>query len=181
MARESSRPAAHYCPQCAGELVPRVLGAGDPPRLTCVRCGFVLYLNPKVAACAIFCQDNGIVLVRRAIEPAEGKWAFPGGFVDLGETAPAAAMRETLEETGLRVSLTGILDVYSFGGHEVLVVVYAGDVVGGSPRAGAECSELGYFAPESLPWDELAFESTAAALHDYVRRFFPRVRTPRLS
>jgi 8-oxo-dGTP diphosphatase len=180
MTGESVTRDARYCLKCGGDLELRTLNTGEPARLTCVRCGFVFYLNPKVAASAIFCLDNGIVLVRRDIEPSRGKWSFPGGFVDLGETAAAAAVRETLEETGLRVTPTGILDVYSSTGNDVLVVVYAADLVGGEAQAGAECSDVSCFPPESLPWDELAFESTQAALRDYVRRFFPRVRVPRL-
>jgi ADP-ribose pyrophosphatase YjhB (NUDIX family) len=159
--------------------MPRVLREHEQPRLCCVQCGFVFYLNPKAVAAAAFSHDYGIVLVRRAIEPAMGRWAFPGGFVDLGETATAAAIRETKEETGLQISLTGILDVYSTGANDVLLIVYAGDVVGGSVRLGVECSEIGHFAPESLPWDEVGFETTRNALRDYVRRFYPRARVPR--
>ena len=44
---------------------------------------------------------------------------------------------------------------------------------------GDECDEARPFPPESIPWGELAFESTRAALRDYIRRFFPRVRVPR--
>jgi hypothetical protein len=77
------------------------------------------------------------------------------------------------------VSLTGILDVYSFAGSEVAVVVYAAEVVGGTLKACDECDEARAFAPEEIPWGELAFDSTRAALRDYVRRFFPRVRIPR--
>ena len=181
MVRETLRNTARYCPQCGGPLMPRVLREREPPRLCCVECGFVHYLNPRAVAAAVFSQDNAIVLVRRAIEPAKGRWALPGGFVDLGESAAAAAVRETMEETGLQVSLTGILDVYSAGRHEVLLIVYAADVVGGVEHLGPECSELGRFAPESLPWDELGFETTRAALRDYVRRFFPRARVPRFA
>jgi ADP-ribose pyrophosphatase YjhB (NUDIX family) len=104
---------------------------------------------------------------------------FPGGFVDRGEPAATAALRETLEETGLRVSLTGILDAYSYPPHEVVVIVYAADVVGGELQRGDEAEEVRRFRPEEIPWDELAFESTRAALRDYLRRFFPRVRIPR--
>ncbi len=161
--------------------MPRLLREGEPPRLCCVQCGFVLYLNPKAVSAAVFSHDSGIVLVRRAIEPAKGHWALPGGFVDLGETAAAAAIRETMEETGLQIGLTGILDVYSSGTNEVLLIVYAADVLGGAERLGAECSEIGRFAPELLPWDEVGFETTRAALRDYVRRFFPRVRVPRFA
>jgi ADP-ribose pyrophosphatase YjhB (NUDIX family) len=160
-------------------LEARSLKAGEPARLVCSACDFVFYLDPKVAACTISIVDGGIVLLRRGIEPQWGRWVFPGGFVDRGETVQDAAVRETFEEVKLRVSLTGILDVYSFPGSEVVVIVYAADVVGGSLSVGDEAEEVKAFRPEEIPWDELAFESTRAALKDYIHRFFPRVRTPR--
>ncbi len=168
-----------FCPVCASALASRKLKETEPERLVCELCDFVFYLNPKLAACTICMYEGGIVLLRRAIEPERGKWVFPGGFVDRGETVPDAAVRETLEEVNLRVSLVGILDVYSFPGREVVVVVYSADPVGGSLQKGDECLEVRTFPPEALPWDELAFETTRAALRDYVRRFFPRVRLPR--
>jgi ADP-ribose pyrophosphatase YjhB (NUDIX family) len=168
-----------FCPRCGGGLALRLVKHGEPPRLTCVGCSFIFYLDPKVAACTISMVDGGIVLLRRSIEPALGKWVFPGGFVDRGESVQDAALRETLEEVNLRVSLTGILDVYSFPGHEVVVVVYAADVVGGQLEARDESLEVRTFPPETIPWHDLAFESTRAALRDYVHRFYPRVRVPR--
>jgi ADP-ribose pyrophosphatase YjhB (NUDIX family) len=168
-----------YCPKCGGALEERHVRETDPSRLVCVACGHVFYLDPKVAACAIAILGAGIVLLRRAIEPEKGKWVFPGGFVDRGETVPDAAVREVWEEVGLRVTLTGILDVYSFPGDAVVVVVYAADVAGGELRVGDEAEDVKAFAPEELPWDDLAFPSTRAALRDYLRRFFPRVRIPR--
>jgi len=175
----SAGAAYRFCPRCGNELASRVIKDSEPARLVCDRCTFVFYLDPKVAACTICMVDGGIVLLRRTIEPSLGKWVFPGGFVDRGEQVSAAAIRETLEESQLRVSLTGILDVYSFPGSEVVVIVYAAEVVGGELCAGDECDEARAFPPEAIPWGELAFESTRAALRDYVRRFFPRVRVPR--
>ncbi|HVR71736.1 MAG TPA: NUDIX hydrolase [Vicinamibacteria bacterium] len=174
-------PAGDYrfCALCAGTLESRLVKEGEPPRLVCARCGFVFYLDPKVAACAICMVDGGIVLLRRAIEPSLGKWVFPGGFVDRGETVSGAAVRETLEEVNLRVSPTGILDAYSYPGSQVVVIVYAAEVVGGELQACDECLEVRAFPPEEIPWDDLAFESTRAALRDYLRRFFPRARLPR--
>jgi ADP-ribose pyrophosphatase YjhB (NUDIX family) len=174
-----SRPAFRFCPICGGLLEARNLKEGEPPRLVCTQCEFVFYLDPKVAACAICMIDGGIVLLRRGIEPSYGKWVFPGGFVDRGEPVAQAAVRETLEEVNLDIRLTGILDAYSFPGSEVVVVVYAAEVVGGDLRAQDESLEVRTFPPEALPWDELAFESTRAALRDYLSRFFPRVRAPR--
>jgi ADP-ribose pyrophosphatase YjhB (NUDIX family) len=168
-----------FCPRCGGALEGRRLKDGEPERLVCAACGFVFYLDPKVAACTIFMHEGGIVLLRRAIEPQAGKWVFPGGFVDRGEPVTAAAVRETLEEVNLKVGLLGILDVYSFPDSPIVVVVYAAEVLGGILKACDECDEVKAYPPESLPWGELAFPSTKAALRDYVRRFYPRVRVPR--
>ena len=67
-----------YCPMCGGDLEGRMLRAHEPERLVCVRCGFVFYLDPKVAVGTIIRDErNHIVLVRRAIEPCYGQWVFP--------------------------------------------------------------------------------------------------------
>jgi ADP-ribose pyrophosphatase YjhB (NUDIX family) len=168
-----------FCPKCGIGLESKALKEGEPSRLVCPGCDFVFYLDPKVAACTICMVDGGIVLLKRGIEPQLGKWVFPGGFVDRGESVTDAAVRETREEINLKVSLTGILDVYSFPGSDVVVVVYAAEVTGGELKACDECLEVRAFPPEALPWGELAFESTRAALKDYIHRFFPRVRMAR--
>jgi len=168
-----------FCPKCGHALDTKPLKAGEPPRLVCSSCSFVFYLDPKVAAGTITIVDGGIVLLRRGIDPQWGKWVFPGGFVDRGESVQDAAIRETLEEVRLRVSLTGIIDVYSFPGDDVVMIAYAADVVGGELGVGDEAEDVKAFTPEQIPWPDLAFESTRAALRDYVHRFFPRVRIPR--
>src|ERR1044072_3159072 len=103
-----------FCTRCGGTLAWRVLKESEPQRLVCQACAFVFYLDPKVAACTICMVDGGIVLLKRAIEPRLGTWVVRGGLVAGGEAVAAAAVRETLEESKLRVTLTGILDVYSF-------------------------------------------------------------------
>jgi 8-oxo-dGTP diphosphatase len=179
MAHGAPANAFTFCPKCGHALEPRALRAGEPPRLVCTSCAFVFYMDPKVAAGTICVVDGGIVLLRRAIDPEWGKWAFPGGFVDRGESVQDAAVRETLEEVRLRVSVTGILDVYSYTGTDTVLVVYSADVVGGELATGEEAEDVKAFPPEQIPWDDLAFESTRAALKDYLHRFFPRVRVPR--
>lgn len=166
-------PAAYrFCPPCGGALSSRVIKAGEPARLVCDGCGFVMYLNPKLAACAITAMDGRVVLLRRGIEPELGKWAFPGGFVDRGETAGDAAARETREEVGLLVEVENLVGVYSYPGNEVVVVVYSARSVGGDLGIGDECLEVRTFSPQDIPWADLAFRSTREALLDYVRRYF---------
>jgi len=72
--------AYQFCPRCGGALERRRLKASEPERPVCTRCGFVFYLDPKIAVGTIIeSQDGRLVLVRRAIEPGYGKWVFPGG------------------------------------------------------------------------------------------------------
>lgn len=167
-----------FCPRDAGTLELRAIKPEEPPRLVCSHCGQVLWLDPKVAAGTIFTVDGRIALLRRGIEPAYGRWVFPGGFVNRGEAVAAAAVRETWEEARVRVAVEGLLNVYSYPDWPVVVVVYAATLTEGLPVAGDETLEVGLFAPDLLPWDELAFPSTREALRDYVARHFPSALRP---
>jgi ADP-ribose pyrophosphatase YjhB (NUDIX family) len=160
-------PPFRFCPLCGGRLEKRNIKNLEPDRLVCGGCGFVYYLDPKVAAATVTLIDNRIVLVKRAISPGYGKWVIPGGFVDRGETLEEAAIRETREETNLQVRITGLLNVYSYPGSTVIVVAYSAEALSGVPTACDESLELQLFSYEDLPWPELAFPSTRDALTDY--------------
>ena len=133
----------------------------------CRLCDFVFYLNPKVVAGTIPEQDGRVLLTRRSINPGHGLWTFPGGFVDFGESVTDAAVRETLEETGLAVELTGLHNVYSYPGSPV-IVVYTARVTGGTITPCAENDCVEWRTPAEIPWDALAFDSTREALREWV-------------
>ncbi len=161
-------PVFRFCPACGGPLEARQLKAGDPSRLVCARCGFIVYLDPKVAVGTVITTvDEQIVLVRRAIDPGYGLWVFPGGYVDRGEEITAAAVREAREEAGLQVRLDGLINIYSYPGRPVIIVVYRASVVGGDLRVDEESLEIRAFSREEIPWNELAFRSTREALEDH--------------
>ncbi len=174
-----SVPVYRFCPRCAGGVTPRTLVPGGPARLVCSACRFVLHGDPRLLVGTIATFEGGLVLVRRERQPGRGKWLIPGGFVERGESLEGVAAREALDKTGLRVSLLGILNVYSFPPHEVVTVIYAGDTLDGTLAGAGESAPVQAFAPEQVPWEELAFQTTQAALRDYLRRYFPRVRLPR--
>ena len=158
-----------FCPVCGGVLESRLLREGEPPRLVCTSCGFVFYLDPKVAVGTIIVDEHGrVVLVKRAIEPGYGNWVFPGGYVDRGEEVRAAAVREAREETGLDVRLDRLINIYSYTGRVPVVVVYAATMIGGCLECDEECLEVRLFAKDEIPWTELAFRSTVEGLSDYV-------------
>jgi ADP-ribose pyrophosphatase YjhB (NUDIX family) len=164
-------PEFRFCPRCGGRFEERVLKEGDPERLVCGSCSFVFYLGPKLVAGLIFEMGGGIVLIQRAIEPGYGKWTFPGGFVERGEVAQAAAERETREETGVEVETKGIIGLYTYE-HEIpAIAVFSGRPVGGEPEALDETLAVRRFPRHLLPWAQLAFPSTKHALEDYLRGF----------
>ena len=162
--------AYRFCPACAGALEPRTLKMGDPSRLVCTSCGFVLYLDPKVAVGTIIrTDDERIVLVRRAIEPGYGLWVFPGGYIDRGEQVLDAAIREAREESGLHVRIDALVNIYSYAGTTPIIIVYAATITGGELCTDDECLEAQLFRADEIPWDLLAFRSTREALEDYLR------------
>ncbi|MCC7243045.1 MAG: NUDIX hydrolase [Acidobacteria bacterium] len=160
-----------FCPVCGAPLEPRVLRMGEPARLVCTSgtCGFVFYLDPKVAVGTIITAgDERIVLVKRAIEPGYGKWVFPGGYVDRGEEVTMAAVREAREETGLDVRIDRLIDIYSYAGRTPIIIVYAATALSGDLQVDEEGLEVRWFAPSSIPWDDLAFLSTREAIRDFL-------------
>jgi ADP-ribose pyrophosphatase YjhB (NUDIX family) len=160
-----------FCPRCGGGLSQRTVKLNEPKRLVCQACSFIFYQDPKVVAGTVFTLDGGIVLLKRGVEPALGKWVFPGGYVDRGESVQDAAIRETKEESQLDVKLSALLNVYSYARSPNVIVVYTADVIGGELAAADESVEARIFSPKEMPWDDLAFESTRQALNDYIRSY----------
>jgi len=156
-----------FCPLCAAPLVREAVPPDQREQAVCSTCRFVFYLNPKLVAGTIPEQDGRILLTRRSINPSRGLWTFPGGFVDFGETVTDAALRETFEETGLHVELTGLLNVYSYPGSPV-IIVYRARVTGGVLSPCPENDAQEWMKPTEIPWDRLAFPSTREALREWV-------------
>jgi len=161
----------NFCPRCSGRLGFHEIKDGEPERLVCEECGFIFYQGPKLVAATIFELEGGILLTRRAIEPGYGKWTFPGGFVERGERAEAAAEREALEEVGVEIEVGEIVGLYSYEDQVPVIAVFSGRVTGGEPEPLDETMAVDIFPRDGLPWSEMAFPSTEHALKDYLRKF----------
>ena len=157
----------HFCPACGRPVEARVLEEDHRPRLVCPE-GHVTWRNPRIVVGTLPTLGGRVHLARRAIEPAKGRWSYPGGFLELGEAAQEGARRETEEETELRVEIGNLVGVYSRPHAGVITIIYEATVVGGRPEPAAETSEVGVFGPDELPWGELAFTTVESALRDWV-------------
>jgi 8-oxo-dGTP diphosphatase len=115
--------------------------------------------TPKLMVDVVIPAEEGVVLIRRGSDPFEGQWALPGGFVEVGETVEAAAVREAAEETGLGVELARLVGVYSEPdrdprGHNVSVAFLA-RVLSGELSAASDAAEVSVLDPGSV---DLAFD-----------------------
>jgi ADP-ribose pyrophosphatase YjhB (NUDIX family) len=166
-----------FCALCGSEMELRTILPDRKEHRRCPRCGFVFFPSAKLVAGCVIGDAGRVLLLRRAIEPAAGMWTFPGGFVDHGESAADAALRETWEEVGLRVKLGRLLGVYlDPRNSKACVATYLATPAGGEPRLSAEATEIRYFAPDEIPWDEIAFQSTSDALTDWLQLVSADVR-----
>jgi ADP-ribose pyrophosphatase YjhB (NUDIX family) len=158
-----------FCPLCGAAMEPRMLAPENVKRMVCTRCGFVLFPGPKLVTGCFVIDHGRVLLIRRGQEPALSKWTFPGGFVDYGENSADGAVRETLEEVGMRVTLGPLLGVFTDTTAPALtVVVYLAKPGKESPALSEEASEVRYFAPDDIPWHDLAFPTTSDALMVWV-------------
>jgi ADP-ribose pyrophosphatase YjhB (NUDIX family) len=157
-----------FCALCGSEMRWRTVLPDHKRFKVCVSCGFVHFPGPKLVAGCLVIDNGRVLLLRRGIEPQIGKWTFPGGYVDLGESPEAAALRETREEVGLRVELGPLLGVYSDPDRRsVAVVAYRATPGIEEATVTEEATEIGYFAPRDIPWQEIAFPTTRDALRDW--------------
>ncbi len=148
-----------FCPQCGTRLA--VGHVHDKEREHCPACGFVVFYNPAPVGLAVIEHDGQLVLIRRTIAPLQGYWAPPAGHVEIGESVPEATIREAREESGLEITLDGLVGVYSQADVKVVIVAYRGRACGGKLQAGDDASEIGLFAPGHLPVQPPPVEGTA--------------------
>ncbi|HEY8180505.1 MAG TPA: NUDIX hydrolase [Candidatus Limnocylindria bacterium] len=156
-----------YCPTCGAPVSPQLLEEDHRPRLVCPN-GHVTWRNPRLVVGTLPVRAGRVFLARRSIEPGVGRWTYPGGFLEVGESAQEGARRETEEETQLRIEVGRLIGAYSRPHVGVVTLVYEATVVGGQALPGVETFEVRDFAPDEIPWEELAFTTVESALRDWV-------------
>lgn len=157
-----------FCPRC-GQQNPQV---GNIP-FRCPSCSFTNFFSPVTAVGGIVVNEKQEVLfVRRAKDPGKGLWGLPGGFVDRGETAEQAVVREVREEIGLQVLDTSYLcsfpNRYVYQGAEsaVLDLFYACRVetLDRIALMDGELDDYLWSQPVESMLDQMAFASNRSAV-----------------
>ena len=141
-----------YCSRCATPMAAVMLGGKK--RSQCPACGFVLWRNPAPVGMALIEHEGRLVLIRRSEAPLADYWAPPAGYVECGESVPAAVCREAREECGLQIELDGLLGIYSQADVDVLIVAYSAHSCGGALCAGDDASDARLFAAQDSPLQE---------------------------
>jgi ADP-ribose pyrophosphatase YjhB (NUDIX family) len=165
--RQNSPTAYFFCPRCRSKLETRQILSR--PQQVCATCDWIYWVNPIPIAETIVTNNEGhVLLIKRKLPPRIGDWALPGGFLDWGENAETAAIREVREETGLDVRLVRLLctlGLPSLLNPEQCLVksIFIGEIAGGTLQAGDDALDAKFFAWENLP-ENLATESTHEAL-----------------
>jgi ADP-ribose pyrophosphatase YjhB (NUDIX family) len=155
-----------YCPQCRADMVDKFLFGRT--RRVCPNpdCRFVQFIDPQVTTAVLALAGDKVLLMKRRVNPGQGDWCFPGGFMEIGETPEDSTIRECREETGFELEITRLLDVLTYqdfrGGG--VIIMYLGRIIGGEAVLNPEEAEaIGLFGPDELP-DNIAFESNIKTL-----------------
>jgi len=159
-----------HCPLCGELLVEREVEGRA--RHVCPRCAFVHYRNPVPAAGVVLVEEGRVLWVQRRLEPRKGGWTLPAGFVEHGEHVMECAARETLEETGLEVEITGLFGAYMAMDDpraQVVLLLYLARRTGGALVPGDDAADAAFFAIDAPP-QPIAFTAHALALADIRER-----------
>jgi len=142
-----------FCPMCGKSL--QTAMSERKERRYCPKCDFIDYKNPLPVALAIAIKGKDFLLIKRGIPPSKGAWAPPSGFIEIGESAEEACLRELKEETGVSgqiVKLVGVVrreDKEIYG--DMLVVEYLVNVENEELDPGSEAEDVKFFSVAELP------------------------------
>lgn len=154
----------NYCSLCGSQVVQRIPPDDDRLRYVCDSCDAVHYQNPKIVAGCIPVWEDKVLLCKRAIEPRYGYWTLPAGFMELGETSQAAALRETMEEANARVEIVNLFAVFNLPHVNQVYLMFNSNLMDLNFSPGAESQQVGLFTQDEIPWQDLSFPTIRYSL-----------------
>ncbi len=158
-----------FCNQCGHQVKYEIPPGDDKVRAVCQSCQYIQYENPKIVNACIIEHKDKILLGKRTIEPRAGYWNVPAGFMENGEATRSGAVREVKEEVLADVKNISLFGVYNIVQRNQVHIYFRAELTGEYFAAGAETSAAELFAPEDIPWDQLAFPVGITALKRYIQ------------
>jgi len=159
-----------FCGACGGALQSIYCEQDSRFRPMCCVCGEICYQNPDVLVSCFATWQGKLLWIKRGTCPYKGKWAFPGGFIELGESPHKAAARELEEETGAVVD-PDALKLFQIG-HiadiDQIYLVFRGELKAPDFHCTGEAEEVALLSEAEAPWDECANPE----IEDSVRSFY---------
>lgn len=155
---------SRFCSICGQPVTQRVPEGDSRERDCCTSCGAIHYVNPRPVVGTIPVWKDQVLLCKRAIEPRLGYWTLPAGFMEIGETTGAGALRETLEEAGARITLGPLYTMIDVPHAEQVHIFFRAQLLDLDFHAGEESLEVRLFKEEQIPWHDLAFRTVATTL-----------------
>ncbi|MGD2270640.1 MAG: NUDIX hydrolase [Desulfobacterales bacterium] len=157
----------NYCSQCGAAVESCIPPGDDRPRFFCPACGTIHYQNPKLVVGCIPEWGRKILLCRRSIEPREGKWTLPAGYLENGETVSDGAIREVLEEACAPIEIVQPYALYNIPSINQVYLMFRARLLDQSYRPGSESLEVRLFLEDEIPWDQMAFRVIEKTLQKY--------------
>jgi ADP-ribose pyrophosphatase YjhB (NUDIX family) len=156
-----------YCRLCGAPARYGVPAGDNRERATCTACGEIDYQNPINVVGTVPVWDRQVLLCRRNIEPRYGFWTLPAGFLELGESTAAGALRETIEESGAEVELEGLYTMLNVVRVGQVHLFYRARMLAPTLAPGPETIEARLFEEAAVPWDLIAFRTVRQTLEHY--------------
>jgi ADP-ribose/FAD diphosphatase len=153
-----------YCSRCGQRTEQRIPDGEDRERHVCSACGAIHYQNPRMIVGCIVLHEARVLMCQRAIEPRRGYWTLPAGFLELGESAMAGAVRETFEEAGARVRIVAPYAHFDVPHIGQAYILYRAEMIAPEFAPGAESLDVKLALPDEIPVAQIAFPVVRIAL-----------------
>ena len=156
-----------FCSTCGAAVALKVPEGDSLPRYVCGSCNAIHYTNPRMIVGCVPCWEDKVLLCKRAIQPRQGLWTVPAGFMENDETLDIGAARETLEEAGARVDMGQLYAVYSIPHVNQVYLLFLAQLKDLDYKSGAESLDTRLFTQDEIPWDQIAFATVRNTLTHY--------------
>ena len=159
-----------FCSKCGSNLSVKIPIDDNRFRAVCDNCKTIHYENPKIVVGCLSTWENKILLCKRAIEPKLGFWTLPAGFMELDESTAEGAIRETVEESGAKITLGKLFAIFDLPFCNQVHMFFLAKMLSPSLNPGIESLDAKLFSINQIPWSQLSFTSVKKTIELFIYR-----------